>query len=254
VPSSPDPRLETTYQIGDDGSGFLLARFTDYGTGGELYLAPLDGGSPLRLATDLMDYRMYSMPVRAFAFTPPSKRVLYIVDTSGDAGRSYGIASVSRDGSDHVQLTSGSSQAVVSSYADRVAFIAVDTTLGCGTISVVSSTGASQFSTDVTGSVMYASFVPHDRGFLFVEEPTGANKRLRHLSFASSNVTTLGEWTTAVWRFPPIPSAFLPAAILSTPMGASPSLTATSIRQEHVWSQCPTERPRLRLVRPALDE
>jgi hypothetical protein len=187
----------TGYQIADDGSGFLMAMFTDYGTGGELYLAPLDGGSPLRLATDLMDYRMYSMPVRAFAFTPPSKRVLYIVDTSGDAGRSYGIASVSRDGSDHVQLTSGSSQAVVSSYADRVAIIAVDNTLGRGTISVVSSTGASQFSTDVTGSVMYASFVPHDRGLLFVEEPTGTNKRLRHLSFASGNVTTLGEWTTS---------------------------------------------------------
>ncbi len=187
----------TGYQIADDGSGFLMAKFTDYGTGGELYLVPLDGGGAVRLATDLMDYRMYSMPVRAFAFTPPSKRVLYIVDSSGDAGRSYGIASVSRDGSGQVQLASGSSQTVASSYADRVAIIAVDYTLGRGTIRVVSSTGASQFSTDVTGSVIYASFVPHDRGLLFVEEPTGANKRLRHLSFASGNATTLGEWTTS---------------------------------------------------------
>jgi hypothetical protein len=195
----------TGYQIADDGSGFLMARFPGYGRAGELYVAPLDGGSPVRLATDLLDYRMYSMPLRPFAFAPPSKRVLYIAETSSDASRSHGISSVSPDGSGLVQLARGSNAAVVSSYADRVAIVAVDYTLDRGTLSVVAATGSSQFSIEVTGNVLYTTFVPHDRGLLFVEEPIGANKRLRHLSFASGKVTTLAEWTTshlALYAFP----------------------------------------------------
>jgi hypothetical protein len=195
----------TGYEIAEDGSGFLMARFPGNGQPGELLLAPLDGGNTVRLATNLMDYRMYSMPYRPFAFARPGKRVLFIADSSGDAGRSYGIASVSRDGSDRVQLATGSTQAVVSSHADRVAIVSIDYTLRRGTLSVVSSTGANQLSIPVAGSVLYGSFVPQDRGLLFVEEPTGANKQLRHLSFASGKVTTLAEWTTSqlpLYAFP----------------------------------------------------
>jgi hypothetical protein len=185
----------TGYEIAEDRSGLLMARFPGDGVHGELYLAPLDGGSPVRLATDIIDYRIYSMPLRPFTFAPPSGRVIYIADTSSDAGRTNGISSVAADGSDRVQLGSGGAQAVVSSYADRVAIIAVDSTEGGGTLSVVSAAGASQRSIEVAGRVLYPTFVPHDRGLLFVDERTGATKRLRHLSFASGNVTTLAEWT-----------------------------------------------------------
>ena len=58
-----------------------MARFLDYGNKGELYLAPIDGGGAVRLASDLLDYRMYSMPVRPFAFAPPGKRLLYLSES-----------------------------------------------------------------------------------------------------------------------------------------------------------------------------
>jgi hypothetical protein len=189
------------YEIAADGSALLMARFPSVGKAGELYLVPLDGGSPVRLATDLMDYRMYSMPIRAFAFAPASKRVLYIADNSSDAGRSNGISSASPDGSERIQLPAAGSEAVVSSYADRVAVIAVDHTLGRGTISVVSAGGAKQFTVEVTGDVSFASFVPRDRGLLFVQTSVdtvlGTTSELRHLSFANGNVTMLAFWRTS---------------------------------------------------------
>ena len=54
--------------------------------------------------------------------------------------------------------------------------------------------------------MLYPTFVPHDRGLLFVEERTGANRRLRHLSFASGRVTTLAEWTTSRLALPAFPA------------------------------------------------
>jgi hypothetical protein len=198
------------YEIAGDGSSLLMARFpSDVGTAGELYQVPLDGGRPVLLAADLMDYRMYSMAIRVFAFAQLSKRVLYIADNSSDAGRAYGVSSASSDGSERVQLSAGSREAVVSSFADRVAVIAVDPTLGGGSINVVSASGARQFTTDVTGRVSIASFVPRDRGLLFaqtfVDKVLGTTSELRHLSFANGTVTTLGWWgisTLALYRYP----------------------------------------------------
>ena len=184
-----------------------MAKFPDMGMAGELYQVPIDGDSPVRLATDLMDYRIYSMMVRAFAFAQPSQRVLYLADSSSDAGR-YRISSVGPDGSERVQLSAASHEAVVSSFADRVAVIEVDPALGRGTINVVSASGAKQFAIEVTGDVSFASFVPRDRGLLFVqmsEKSWGTTSELRHLSFFTGKVSMLAWWsssTLAPYRYP----------------------------------------------------
>lgn len=197
------------YEIAADGSALLMARFSGVGMAGELYHVPLDGSGPVRLAIDVMDYRMYSMAIRVFAFARPSQRVLYIADVSSDAGRTYGVASVSPDGSQRFQLSAGSSDAVVSSFADRVAVVAVDHTLGGGSITVVSASGARQFAIDVTGDISFAGFVPRDRGLLFVQmsvdKTLGPTSVLRHLSFTTGKVTTLAWWnmsTLALYRYP----------------------------------------------------
>ena len=98
---------------------------------------------------------------------------------------------------------------MVSAFADRVAVIDVDHTLGRGSINVVSATGARQFTIDVTGSVSFASFVPRDRGLLFVQmsadDVLGTTSELRHLSFVTGKVTKLAWWrssTLALNRYP----------------------------------------------------
>ena len=184
------------YEIAADGSAFLMAKYSGFGNAGELYQVPVAGGSPIRLATDLMDYRMYQMAIRAFAFASLSNRVVYIADTSAEADRSNVIALATLDGAEQVHYPPGA-EAEISSYADRVAIIAVDYTIDRGTITVVSGSGAKQFVVEVDGSVRFASFVPRDRGLLLVEAPTGADHKLRYVSFATGNVTTLARWTSS---------------------------------------------------------
>jgi hypothetical protein len=193
-----------SYEIAVDGSAFLMAKYSDFGKAGELYRVPIAGGNPIRLATDLMDYRMYQVAIRAFAFASSSNRVVYIADTSADAGRSSAIALATLDGTQQVPYPPGG-EAVVSSYADRVAIIAVDSTIGRGTITIVSGSGAKQFVIEVNGDVGFASFVPGDRGLLLVEAPTGADSKLRYLSFATGIVTTLAQWrssTLPLYHYP----------------------------------------------------
>jgi hypothetical protein len=194
------------YEIAGDGSALVVAGFPTGGRTGELSLVPLDGGSPVRLASDLMDYRMYSMPVRPFAFAPYSRRVVYVADQASDAGRVYGISTASGDGSEQVELPAAGGTAVVSPYADRVAVIAVDRTLGRSTVGVVSASGARQLAIEVAGEVSFASFVPRDRGLLFIrtseDKVLGTTRELRHLSFASGNVTVLAWWRTSTLALP----------------------------------------------------
>jgi Tol biopolymer transport system component len=191
------------YELAPDGSALLAAKLgsVSVGKSGELYLVPLDGASPVRLASDLLDYRMHSMVVRVFAFAPASKRILYIADYASDGGRSSGISSVATDGSAPISLSASGFGAVVSSYADRVALVAADRTLGRSTIYVVSADGARQFTVEVTGEVSFAGFVPRDRGLLYVQTSVdsvrGTFSELGHLSFTSGDVTRLGYWTAS---------------------------------------------------------
>ena len=67
-------------------------------------------------------------------------------------------------------------------------------------ITIVSASGAKQFTIEVTGEVSFASFVPRDRGLLYVQTSVdkvlGTTSELRHLSFASGNVTWLAWWSS----------------------------------------------------------
>jgi hypothetical protein len=185
------------YESNADRSGFLLAKFPSSSSRtAELHLVSVKDGSLVQLAPDLMDYRMFEMAIQAFAIAPPSQRVIYIADRWSDAGRSYGMTSVSQNGKDTVQLAANASRAVVSPYADRVAVI----TSGGATYAanVVSpTTGVPQFSIQDVAIFQAVSFVPGDRGLLFVDKEAGTTAwRLRHLSFATGAVTALAEWNS----------------------------------------------------------
>lgn len=197
------------YEMTADGSVLLVAKTPSTGRSIELYRVATSGAAPVRMATDLTDYRMYSMMFRAFAFAPASNRVLYGADRADDAGWSTGISSVSLAGGPPIELSTGSLQAVMSSYADRVALVARDRTLGRSTLSVVSTSGERQFTVEVTGDVSFAGFVPRDRGLLYVQTETDAGRNLSelgHLSFASGKVTRLGVWTKSTLELPNYPA------------------------------------------------
>jgi hypothetical protein len=189
------------YEIASDGSAVLLSKFDSSAKTGELYQVPFAGGEPIRLATDLLDYRMYEMVIRTFAFALPSRRVIYLAGGSGTTGRSP--ISVALDGGRRVALPSGD-PVIVSPFADRVALASVTAVGGLGTVAVTSGQGTSQFTIRATSAVRYASFVPRDRGLLFVETQADATN-LRHLSFASGVVSTLARWgqtTLPLYTYP----------------------------------------------------
>ncbi len=198
------------YEMTADGSVLLVAKPSSTGRSAELYRVATSGAAPVRVATDLTDYRVSSMMFRAFAFAPASNRILYSADRAGDAGWSTGISSVSLAGGPPIELSTGSLEAVMSSYADRVALVARDRTLGRSTLSVVSTSGERQFIVEVTGDVSFAGFVRRDRGLLYVQTKMDAAlgnlSELGHLSFTSGKVTRLGVWTKSSLGLPNYPA------------------------------------------------
>lgn len=189
------PVLETNA----DRSGFLLASFTG-GTmrSGALSLISADG-SAMGLATDLWDYRISEVLVRGFAIAPSTQRAVYIATTSTDAGWSDSVASVALSGGAPIQLASQSSRAVVSPYGDRVFASSYSPKSAAYPGAVVSgSTGAVQFKVEEGGSTNTVTFVPGNRGLLYVNKDSSTVPwRLRYLSFAKGTVTTLGEWNSS---------------------------------------------------------
>jgi hypothetical protein len=208
-PGTSDVRLLTHgdhgfpgYQANADQSGFLLAKLpSSSSNAGELYLARVADGSLVQLASDLMDFGRFAMRIQAFAIVPASQRVVYLADVSSEAGGTYRAASVAQDGQDRVPLAADASRIVVSAYGDRVAVIATDRTDGAsGHRATIASatTGAQQARSEAVSSIQATSFVPGDRGVLFVDkDAAGKAWRLHYLSFAAGVDTTLAEWTTS---------------------------------------------------------
>lgn len=192
----------TGYEVAADGSAVLLAKYNGDASPGELFHISLANGQATRLASDVLDFRPFQMPIRAFAFAGPSNRVVYVADSPSDAYRFRKITSVTSDGKKSVQLTPGQ-PVMISPFADRVAIVSIDDAVGTGTITVTSAAGDKQFVVDVAGSVVLAAFVPRDRGLLFVEGQDF--QKLRHLSFQTGAVVTLNTWMNTklpVYRLP----------------------------------------------------
>jgi hypothetical protein len=184
------------YEIAADRSSVLLAKLGSDGKAGELFRIAVVDGAGTRLAGDVLNYRTFAMPIRAFAWATPSKRVIYLSDTSSPSARLSTIASVTPDGKERVQLAAGQPIAI-STFADRLAIVSIDGAQRTGIINVTSAAGAKHFAVDVIGSVASAAFVPRDRGLLFVDGLPAGNKRLRHLSFVTGAVVTLAEWSSS---------------------------------------------------------
>jgi hypothetical protein len=206
-PGSTDATLLTSGYHGFDGyvwnadrSAFLVAKFSAPPVStADLYVTDVGSGSSVRLATDLIDHRMFEMRVRSFAIAPTTGRVVYIADAQSDGGRVYGVASVSQRGEDRSWLASNVGTVVVSPFGDRVAVLMTDRTSAPSTarVTVLSpTTGSVQF-TEQSSSISAVTFVPGDRGLVFTDsEGDVKTSRLRYLSFATGAITLLASWSS----------------------------------------------------------
>jgi hypothetical protein len=187
-------------QTNADRSGFLVATFTG-GTSrsGALSLISAADGSATRLATDLWDYRISEVLIRGFAIAPSTQRVVYVATTPTDVSWSDSVASVALNGGVPIQLASETSRAVVSPYGDRVFASSYSPKSAAYPAAVVSgSTGAVQFKVETASTANSVTFVPGDRGLLYVSRDASTVPwRLRHLSFAKGTVTLIGEWNSS---------------------------------------------------------
>lgn len=205
-PGSTEATLLTSGYHGFDGyvwnadrSAFLVAKFPPPpASTAELHVTDVSDGSSVRLATDLIDHRMFEMRVRSFAIAPRTGRVVYVADTPSDGGRVYGVASVSQRGEDRSWLASNVGTVVVSPFGDRVAVLMTDRTSTPSTarVTVLSpTTGSVQF-TEQASFISAVTFVPGDRGLVFTDrEGDVKTSRLRYLSFATGAITLLASWS-----------------------------------------------------------
>jgi hypothetical protein len=179
------------YQISPDGRTLLAARWTNSLTPNELYAIRLDGTGESLLAADLYQYQSYLAGPAPFVFTGDGTRVLYGVHSNG------GTESLPVAGGPGTLISTGSGFAL-SPYAERVATLELSENRDKDVLHIGSPSGATdQFKFESKGSISGATFVPSDRGVLFIESTAGdQTQRLQHLSFRDGKLTLLGQWTS----------------------------------------------------------
>ena len=140
-------------------------------------------------------YHMNQIAFTPFAFTADGARVIYV----GPQDSTAGIYTASLDGSTNTRIADGYGF-VVSPFADRVAAIDAVSMRDQSIVRVVASaTGSGSFKfTTSSGTLIRApTFVPGDRGLLYVEAPIpgGGPMALNYLSFVDGRATPIGRWT-----------------------------------------------------------
>lgn len=174
------------YKISPD-RGYLLNALLLQPGPNELYVTRLDDAVETLVASDLLLYQENQVGPIAFAFTRDGSRAVYVVHPYA------GTATVPVGGGAPTKVSNGNGFAV-SPYADRVATLETAMSKPGDSLYVSdpsSSTPSLRY--DSSGSIKSVTFVPADRGLLFVE--SGTPQRLRHLSFRGGAPTDLGTWT-----------------------------------------------------------
>jgi len=186
------------YKISSDKRYLLVARWLEPAPN-ELYAIFLDDAVETLVASDLLLYQLNMIGPSAFAFTGDGRRAVYVNHPYS------GTSTVPVGGGAPTKISNGTGFAV-SPYADRVATL--DTSSVQEASSVYVSDPASStpsFGYDSRGLIRAVTFVPADRGLLFVESATGGPERLRHLSFRDGAPTELAAWNNsnlALSQFP----------------------------------------------------
>lgn len=181
------------YRVSPDGSTLLGARWPGAQKPDELYAARLDGSTEIRLVDDLDAYQNNEFGPNVFAFSNDGSHVIY--KKPGVTG----TASVPAGGGAATTISSGSAFAV-SPFADRVVTLETSPN-GDGSVVRVGepTSNVDRFKFMATGSIRSVTFVPADKGLLFVEMPSGGSLQLKHLSFRNGTTTPLGpQWDASL--------------------------------------------------------
>jgi hypothetical protein len=193
------------YKISPDGKRLLGAHWLGPAPN-ELYAIHLDDPGETLLATDLLAYQLNQLGQSAFAYTRDGSRVVYLND------KYTGTSSVPASGGAPTKISSGT-RFLVSPYADRVATVESFPSRDADSLYVSDpANGAPSFAYDSNVLIGGVTFVPDDRGLLFVMSAatSGASERLRHLSFQDGTVTELGRWGSSVLAVYPDPGEMQP--------------------------------------------
>ena len=185
------------YRISPDRSLVLAATWANsFPWANTLYAVRLDGSGEQLLTDKMYAYHMNQIAITPFAFTADGMRVI----TVGPQDSTAGIYAASLDGTTNTKIADGYGF-VVSPFADRIAAIDIVSMRDQHIVRIVASTGSGSFKfTTTSGTLIRApTFVPGDRGLLYVESPmtglTGVGPTaLNHLSFVDGRITQLGRW------------------------------------------------------------
>jgi hypothetical protein len=174
------------YKVSPDRHSLLVARWLEP-QANALYAVHLDDGVETLLASDLLLYQSNMIGPTAFAFTWDGSRVIYL-------NHQYtGTSSVALGGGRPMKISNGTGF-VVSPYADRVATLDTSTVLETSSIYVSDPASSTpSFGYDANALIRAVTFVPGDRGLVFVESRLDG-EHLRHLSFRDGAPTDLGTW------------------------------------------------------------
>jgi hypothetical protein len=181
------------YRISPDGSLLLAALWSNMQPWDEtLFAVRLDGGGEQLLTGRLYPYHLNQLGFTPFAFSADGARAIY----AGSPSSAAGIFASAPGGGTSYQLSNGFAFAA-SPYADRVVTIEIGGDDEHHSLHVVAgTTGDEAFAYGANDLLRPVTFVPDDRGLLYVEWPnTGIGiSRLRHLSFVDGHVSLLGQW------------------------------------------------------------
>jgi hypothetical protein len=175
------------YKVSPDRHDLLVARWHEPAPN-ELWVVHLDDALESLIANDLLLYQQNMISPTAFAFTHDESRVVYL-------NHQYtGTSSVPVGGGAPTKISNGTGF-VVSPYAERVATLDTSTVLETSSIYVSDpASSAPLFGYDANVLIRAVTFVPEDRGLVFVESRLDG-EHLRHLSFRDGAPTDLGTWT-----------------------------------------------------------
>jgi hypothetical protein len=152
----------------------------------------LDGGGEQQLAGDLFPYYATQIGLNPYTFSADGSSIVFIPSRGTTP---LGVFAIPPTGGERRQLAPGSAFAV-SRYADRVAIVEYPRPI----IHVVAAaTGVEAFSFEPAGSVGGFSFLPDDRGLLYVVRTTPIDielppTQLSYVSFVDGSRALLGSW------------------------------------------------------------
>ena len=177
------------YRISPDRSLVLAATWSNtFPWANTLYAVRLDGSGEQRLTDKMYAYHMNQIGITPFAFTADGARVIYV----GPQDSTAGIYTASLDGSTNTRIADGYGF-VVSPFADRVAAIDSVSMRDQNIVRVVASatgSGSFKFSTSSGTLVRAPTFVPGDRGLLYVEAPIPGGGPRPSITSPSSTVAS----------------------------------------------------------------